>query len=386
MKPLEKITAISVPVAMLALGLIIMPFYNSSTADLNRKKSERPPITFDAMTSGDYFVKLSSYLEDSLPFRSYIRHLDATIDYRFFGDSPNPVVTLGKQGWLFHTDSLQRPLKHSSFNPDDVLDTIVSLKETVEKNGRTFRFSVAPQKLIVFPEFVADEHREKLLAVQERSQTLRQYLYESNIDGYFDVWGELIDNRYTKDGTPIYFPKDTHWKMEGAKFQARALIESLRPGLWNENAIKEKQNDYWPDLNRLAGLKNRVPNIALSTKRPKVETTLKVNGRRMGLGDFQVFTSTASDPDITLLPKIVVVHDSFGARMRNMLSPYFKEAVFVNFMAFNQGFDEEVINDAEIVYINRAERFVYSVKPGSVNDALQDPRLYSFLGQLEGSQ
>ncbi|MEU5691046.1 hypothetical protein [Actinosynnema sp. NPDC020468] len=173
-------------------------------------------------------------------------------------DRPNaslfPKVVEGRDGWLYlGLDALNAC--HPEKPLDQVLESVRALRDAVEKSGRTFVFTVVPDK-----------------STQEPGRLPASYLGKSCHDEVnADLWQRLgkekglLDLRpvLTQAGVdtkaPTYQALDSHWTYGSATVATKALAERVQPGVaktWHTTTGTVER--LAPDLPRLLGRADEV--------------------------------------------------------------------------------------------------------------------------------
>ena len=167
-----------------------------------------------------------SWFEDHFGFRRLLIRAHALTMFDGLGVSPSPTVLIGKDGWFYYTD-------------DGALDDYVSAvpltdpalevwqkalehsRDWLEERGIPYLFVLAPDKHVVYPEFVPDTVR----PLHETSR-LDQFVLWMSVRSTVPVMDLREDLRLRKKVERVYFKTDTHWNDLGA------LTAYLSIGSW----------------------------------------------------------------------------------------------------------------------------------------------------------
>jgi hypothetical protein len=143
-----------------------------------------------------------------------------------------------------------------------------------------------------------------------------------------ELWGPVLGAPRSDD--PRYFQRDTHWTETGAMPAIRALVESLRPGLWDSAPpVQTGQKAFVGDLSQLAGLPSS--EVAAIFERPGVSlvsTTVPTSLDGRGQRPVRRFTTGANE---AVVPgRTLILYDSFFASIQGDVASWFAESVWLH--------------------------------------------------------
>ena len=339
------VLVIGAPLVALAAGIRPVPGENRTVA-------AAPDLSAGRVLDTGMYEEAAAWFEDRLPGRDHAVEADAWIDYRLFGDSPNPEVSLGDDGWLY----LTRAVRAECTTPERAAEVAAEL-DLITRVGAAAGVDVvlvvAPNKAAIHPEHLGG------LADDERCAAANRALLRDALAGspaFVDTWTALEEVRESA-GERLYHRTDTHWNRLGASFGAAALIEHLEPGLWDPEAVvRTGTQQRLGDLTRLMGLSSREEVAAYRVRRgvdPVVD--------RVPLGDgHEAVVSTMAGAAV-VPGRAVVVHDSMGEVIVPLLRPYLEEAATVRTRAgssFGTGgaWFAELAGDADLLVLQTVER------------------------------
>lgn len=309
------IALISVPVIAFAAGMRPDP-------NQNRPPTPLPEITVEGIMDREVTPQLDQYLEDSLIIAPTAVAAEAWTDVAL-GDNPNPDVTIGTNGWLYYTFSLEQPC----LTPEDVVafrDTIERASRVVEATGRELIVGIAPDKAAIVPEFLPESLNS---CVDENAAALAAL---AGPDSLVTVWDKMHAARANE--LPIYFRIDTHWTNEGAGVMAEAVVDRIVLDGWDADAVEETATiDHEGDLTVLLGVPGTEETVEQAVVLPgehtRHERTL-VTAAGDEYAEAVSVDFTSSEPVID--GHTLVMHDSYGWALTPMLAPYFEEAAFIH--------------------------------------------------------
>ncbi len=337
---------ISIPVVVFAAGARPEP-------NQNRPPTPLPDITVSGILDRDLTPQVDAYLEDSLIIAPGAVAAEAWTDVAL-GDDPSPDVTLGTNGWLYYTFSLDRPCLRDA-DVDRFVDAVTRAKQVVAATGRELLIAIAPDKATIVPDFLPEMET----CVAEVADAINS---QDGLDSLVVVWDEMRTARANE--RPIYFRLDTHWTNEGAGVMAEAMVNRLEPGTWQDDAVYEAATvDHEGDLTALLGLPATEETIELEVRLTGVELVREERRLRTAAGneyDRVVavdFASTdAPVPGVTL-----VMHDSYGWALTPMLGPYFSQAAFIAESDPSAGHMRDDLATADTVIFQIVQRSLHEV-------------------------
>lgn len=318
----EKWVIAAVFTSLIAIPTVVFAIGARPTPNQNRPPTPLPELTAAGFLDRELTPQLDAYLQDALIIAPGAVAAEAWADVAL-GDNPSDEVTLGSNGWLYYTFSLNRPC----LSADDVArfsDTVQRAERVVAATGRELIVAIAPDKATIVPEFLPDSDT----CVDEVADALHAL---DRPRALLTVWDEMRTARASERS--IYFRLDTHWTHEGAAVMAEALVDRLQPGGWSEAALEHvATTDHEGDLTVLLGLPSTEPNDELEVILPASDQTRQVRKLRTAAGneyDEVVAVDFATTGDPVVSATTLVMHDSFGWQLTPMLAPYFQSATFV---------------------------------------------------------
>ncbi len=270
-------------------------------------------ISFDDLRSPEFYSHAEGLFNSHFPYREELRRSKAWVDYYIFGSSPVPEVYVGRDRWLNYRNELRDYQKDACDRTQamrDLARQLHELEEVVEASGRTFVFTVAPNKSTIYPEHVG----------LSRSPTCRKSAYDLLLEAFRDypvehfvrLDGLLLE---AKQRDQIYYRTDTHWNYVGALIVARALLQRLAPDAWREylGEVWLTTSSFSGDLAAMMGLRvmEMVPRIA--TKRWQTLSTEDRSPTTLNIRHTMVIPDTSAEHTIRppILPRALFYRDSF---------------------------------------------------------------------------
>lgn len=291
----------------------------------NRRMATLPPPPRSVAEWGAYPNQFSTWFDDHVGLRHALLNLRSRL-YVFGGRaSPAKLVELGRDGWYYHTDGDRfddwrgaRP-----FSRADLATWRGALErraEWLDARGIDYVFALCPNKEWVYPEHFPTGF-ERVGA--SRLEQLVGALADSSSVAFVDLRQALWDEKANDgDDDYVYHRLGTHWTDRGAWAGGRALIDALRargrpiPRLEREpfvsrldpDAAQDSMGDqlYLDDV-----LREPIHRLEPRGTRRATEVSFDAS---IGVG-----ARHWTNVDRTL-PRVVLVHDSFGPWLAPILA------------------------------------------------------------------
>ena len=356
--------------ACLAFLLFFGPILAYASGRRGAPVENRPATDFSELSvSWDGFSTLSKFIGDRIPLRSRAIKSDGWIDQHVFQEDPAfgggavPRIIHGKDGYLFLNDDFGMACQSADI-VSQLISNIAATQTTINDSGRTAIFTVAPNKTTLHRELLPDDQG-SVDCLDKYSNGLWEGLSAANITGYVDLKSAMSD-AMDQTREPLFLRKDSHWDSAGSAAVAKAVINALQPGLWDDSALQFKGLiDYTGDLTFLEG-------------NPVVDQTPLYEVIRPGItagtpeiwddGDlthiYRRYTNTGPAGSL-ITRKTVIMVDSFGVEAVGRIIPYFADITFVHFDALPPIDVADLIARSEVFWSMSVER--------AVGDRLRDP-------------
>ena len=223
----------------------------AETAPVTDAETEAPAVTEDISVTEDIHAGDGSVTP--IP----IRRTDDWVDWDADYNNPKVKFTeivegliardvyVGKDGWLFYTDSIDNYLGTDLY-ADTMLRRIAKQMQGradwCEENGITFYFMIAPNKNTIYPEKMMSSMKE---GEQKRIDQVYDYLRENTTVKCIDVRDALIAEKNANPTVDLYYPLDTHWNNHGGFIAYQTIMDTIKQDF--PNAIKHEKDEYQID-------------------------------------------------------------------------------------------------------------------------------------------
>lgn len=215
---MKKATALFNGVVMIALlvGGAAMSGYLFVTPEL--REAVTRPLPPSQYIDGEITATLESSYEDELPIRKPSGAVLNALTYTLFGEGRKGVV-IGEAGWLFSAEEYDWTPK-SDANLEANLAYVGEVATALRARGIALQIALLPEKADIY----ADHLRRPRPAVhQGKYDRIRNALIATGAT-VPDLRAPLEQAGKT---SPVFFPTDTHWSVNGAGVVAAALAKDF---------------------------------------------------------------------------------------------------------------------------------------------------------------
>ena len=328
-------------ILLLAIPVYTIPLFGTP-GGTEKGAAAEPPQLYDADNgfNGSYSSELDEYLAESMVGRQQLISVRAKLRAATFGTSAQENVVVGKDGWLFYSETLDDFTGNGTLSDTDiqrigkVLDLI---DEYVSNTGGRFIFAAAPNKNTVYPQYMP-------------------YYYRPGSTSNLQKLGSLLGSRnYYISLTPVlkacesrvYHKTDTHWNNLGAAAAYREIMTSLGRSFTDYPAGGYyTERNFEGDLERMLCPAAREPDeqIYFNTEKP-----FGYSGSFHSPDDLLIRTYTGNSSGTLLM-----FRDSFGNALYPLMAGEFAEAQFSRVFPYRLSGLSDDPKDAVIIEI--AER------------------------------
>ena len=247
----------------------------------------RPLRSLPGISAGwSFFAQTSAWAIDQLPLRDQAVRGNVNLSEGVFGQPPSyggsgdtgpvsaprsvPVqqdenaasgayaqILQGSDGWLYLGTDVSGACQPLMTVPQ-VLARLERLARAVQRSGRRFVFTIAPDKTTVWPANLPANYVGKGCA-SARKEEFWSALRADPPPGYFDMRG-AIEARQAETGQPQYWPGDTHWAQWAAATYAEKLAGNVDP------------DGFAPLPISCAGTVTRVGDLTVYSGAPRADT------------------------------------------------------------------------------------------------------------------
>ncbi len=311
--------------------------YETISTRENRKLAELPELDINKLDP--FPSKYETYYNDHFIFREKLLYYHTFLNYFVFHRSPVPEkVSLGKKSWLFYADK-ERKVFENKFNiSDNDIQKIVSEIEyrdsIFEYKNIQFVVMITPMKAEIYPEFLPSYYRR--FGGENATDKVVKALQSKPQLTIIHPKQQLIE---AKKFVQTYFKYDNHWNKAGAFYAYQMLIQTinhkfpqLKAHLLSPKEIKLEQTPInGGNLANMIGLENLLKEIDYSYTIRNSKSTEGVKRNypvTPGFAYENEYEMVSANSD-TLLPKALIIRDSYCVALMPYLNESFREVVYI---------------------------------------------------------
>ena len=321
--------------AVPGLGMV---FFGESQAAANEVLSPKPSLTQpDGSVNLNIMSDAADYFADRFAFRQELITADSAWKAALFHTSSQEQVSLGREDWLFYAET------EDDFTGADLLTqrqvwairrSLELAQGYVESKGASFLFTVAPNKLTLYP-----EHGPQGLEPGEVTalSQVTGALAESSVP-----YSDLVA-AFSQQEEDLYHKWDSHWTYKGAALAHDTLLADLgRTGdMFQREGYYEKDHQgdlyvmLYPASDELEDQWHFSQDLAFEYTTPIRD-----------VDDLRIETTSAGTNG-----NLLMFRDSFGNTLHSLLAESFGHAVFSRSTPYNLGAMDALQADTVILEI-----------------------------------
>ncbi len=291
---------LSIPAISLALG-VRQPLMD------NRAKTAWPSMRAADLVKAKTYKQLDAAWLERVPTRKQSVQAHSQVSVGVFGESPNPSVSVGRDGWLYYNEALQT-CRGGGKPIADPADTAEILTRTIIASGRRALLIEPADKMFIvasraprYPRAVT-----RCVTALQRKVTARL----KKIPGGVDFDAEL--QRMEAAGQSTFLPHDSHWNYRGRLAYARLILDFISPGLSRATGLHlGPWYDHHSDLYRQLGLpktdRDRAVLLRRAAPKPVPTGPTLIIGDSQTIDTFRVPPAPGAPPLSKQLPQGTVV-------------------------------------------------------------------------------
>ncbi len=260
------------------------------------------------------------------------------------------LVTIGKNGWLYYTYEFSKecaPAKSIA----SITANLSRLEKIIAASGRSFVFTLAPDKSIAVPKYLPANYPYKSCALPG-SNAIFKSLSGANIPGYINM-NSLITQHQSNENREYYMRMDTHWNGLATGLFAELAASYLNPALIENTQMNEMIVPYTGDLTVLLGAPKKDTTITTKIIRSGVTVgPLKNVSIGAGITTSESVSATSASP--LLIGRTLLVGDSFAEATISQIMPFASNFIFAKNIYFQQAPEtmfNEIQNSKTIILI-----------------------------------
>jgi len=337
--------------------------------DEKRELAKIPQLSLSANSLETFPKEYSKYFNDNFGLRSSLVFLNNAIKVLAFNTSTNNEVLIGKHNWLYFAadHNIDYYQNKKSFSYDELAYwnwALEAKQKWLSQRGIYYLLVIAPNKDTIYPEYMPDSIR------KERGISLLDQLLKSLS---LEMKHHVLDLREPlcegKKECRVYYRTDTHWNQEGAYRVYSEIINNLNSRFPQMHPIPRSEfrisdGKQGGDLAGLLGLSTILTEESPSFVSKKAQ---EIRSLDIGYPVNEAWRPSVYESKDKSLPRLIVMHDSFGNSLLPFLSLNFSRTVSLQrsrlrfAMHFNT--DEITRENPDVVIEEIAERRLYRFFP-----------------------
>ncbi len=312
------------------------------------------------------------YFEKNFPFRKDLLFKRNYLYAKYLGVSPVDRVILGKNKWLFlkrlneSGAEIDYSVSIEKFKKGELEYWFHLFQERyqfLKKKGIYLLLVIVPNKSTIYSEHLPDSIRKVTGGV--RADQITRYFRNNSDIPVLNLRELLLKNKKIKQ---IYHRTDSHWTLYGAWLAYKEIIDHLShiykdvtPHGYESFPKKNIKGLSRADLASMLALQRSL----YGEKFERIFFPRDIRPEQIPLKNFKFKKIRTSyfRCEQGVLPKTIMIHDSFGLILKKYMSTSFSEIIFLMDWGFN--FFPELIEkeNPSIVIYEIAERFFYRPVP-----------------------
>ena len=239
---------------ILCMVLCVIPSLGMTLFPTNERIGNEPETPLPSVKTEEggfnsaFLPELGTYFEKHFAFRPQSIDTDARVQSGLFKTSNLDTVTVGDNGWLYYSSTLDDYLGRNTLSTREINGIVHNLKlvqEYVESQGSKFLFTVAPNKNTLYPENMP-YYLKKLASEEHNRDKLHEALTDSGLN-YLDLF-----SLFKAQDEVLYLKQDSHWNNKGALMAYNAMLDALgKPHNDYSTADVKRVKDFNGDLAKM---------------------------------------------------------------------------------------------------------------------------------------
>ena len=362
---------------LLCSPILLLPFSLERNAAFIRDTENRSPAAFPVLEHArdvldtDKWDDLSDWLRERVPFRGDLITFKRWIEVELLDERRLGVVDRGEDGWFFLVDSYGDHWQKPNQTVAEALEQLDGFLDRNAEASSVFRILITPDKHAIYPEHLTDDGKRDLARIQDDRSRFRARFAQDDDERIIDLHAAMLSEKVSSEHE-LYFRADTHLSWYGGVVMARAIVDSVQPGLWEDSSVVPLRVTRRPgDLLGMAGLETYPVQSkqVLVTQRPGVRvdevdfdgrihkdfSAVDVHPHRW---QYPVRSTYVSAEASELIPgRTLIVHDSCIAWIaRALIRPYFEDLTFIHYSDATPEFMSQALEDYDTVVLEVVER------------------------------
>ncbi len=231
--------------AVCLVPLLFMPVFGNQAPVGNELEPKQPMVkTPDGKINTNVMQDAGDYFAKKFAFRQELINAGDLIKGKVFGVSAQSGVIMGKDGWMFYSNTLEDFQGVSTLSDYRIASSAYNLKllqDKLKKEKIKFAFTISPNKNSLYPDRMRSGYR--INKEGRNSARLISELKEKKVN-YIDLYHLFEDKKEI-----LYHKTDSHWNNKGAAMVSGHLQQQLGHAHTDWSSEKyETRHDFQGDL------------------------------------------------------------------------------------------------------------------------------------------
>ncbi len=147
--------------AMLYLPLVFINHIPNKVSELEKRSLANFPVfsTHEGKLASGIRSSFENWLNDNIGFRDLFVSVYSNIQYNIFGRSPNSMVELGKDGWMYYTQDRNLKIASGEYvllqkELESILKQQQRINDKLKSQGIEYVLVLPPSKVSIYPEYI----------------------------------------------------------------------------------------------------------------------------------------------------------------------------------------------------------------------------------------
>lgn len=317
----------------LSVGMLIA---GPSAAGANEKLSDAPQWRDkEGNWNENYLSDLNDWISDRFFLRQELISLDNRITAEVFGNSGEDKVILGKDGWLFFTETLDNYTGTKPMTERELYSAARNLQlmqQYCQQEGKDFAFVIAPNKNSLYSAYMPNYGVKAEVTDADKLMALLNTMNVKTVD---------LFAAFRKEEEPLYFAHDSHWNSKGAALGADLINAAfgVESSYFSGDFSQQQRHDG--DLYSMAYPAFTDPEMDAVYGG---KLNFSFTGKNTKLDSIRLETAGSGEG------KLVAYRDSFG----NLLYPYLADSYAVS--VFSRSTSYDMTQEADCILVELVER------------------------------
>lgn len=207
--------------------LLFMPVFGNQAPVGNEPEPKEPSLkTTDGKVNTNIMQDAGDYFSKKFAFRQELINTGDLIKGKVFGVSAQSGVIMGKDGWMFYSNTLEDFQGVSTLTDYRIASSAYNLKliqDKLEKEKIKFAFTISPNKNSLYPDRMRSGY--KINKQGRNSARLIKELKAKDVN-YIDLY-HLFEDKFKDKKEILYHKTDSHWNNKGAAMVSGYLQQQL---------------------------------------------------------------------------------------------------------------------------------------------------------------